>query len=66
MSDTKPATRALLFFDSKSATPEQCVATVNVSAAKIVRNSNFLDLRDDKNATVATLTWPSTYRVKET
>lgn len=65
MSNAKPATRALMFYDPKGADPEKCLATVNVTAAKTVLVSNFLDLRDANNATVVTVTWPSKYRVKE-
>lgn len=41
------------------------VGVVTVTAAKLVKVSNYVDFRDAKGNTVATLTFPDKYRVRE-
>lgn len=65
MSASKPVSRTILFEDPKIPGEDKTVAVVTFSAAKMVKLSNYFDLRDDEGKTLVTVTWPSTLKPRE-
>ena len=51
--------------DGKKDEDNLAVVTVTTESIRLVALSQFMDLRHDKDVTFATLTWPSSVRIRE-
>lgn len=65
MSESKPVVKTLVFDDPAAPGEDKNVAVATLSAMKLVVRGNYADLRDAQDKTVATLTWPTKYKVRE-
>lgn len=65
MSTSKPVQKTIVFEDPKAPGTNNVAAVVTFSSAKLVKGSNYFELRDGNDKTVVHLTWPSTLKPRE-
>ena len=62
---TKPESKTLIFYKDAPNDEQVELGVITLNGVKLVKCSQYIDVRDDKDQLVATLTWKSTVKVRE-